>query len=160
MNFDQADALNEAIRAIGIRHRALSIAALAPLGIHPGQKLLLMELGTAGPRTQAQLAEASGYEAPSITLSVRQLEDAELVRRRPSPTDRRAIIVELTEDGRALLPKLRAAWRKLAQQTVAGLTATPLDQLVEVLAELAASLAARDAPTAGLPRYATRSGRP
>ena len=63
MNFDQADRLNEAIRAIGIRHRALAIAALAPLGIHPGHKLLLRELETAGPCTQAQLAAASGYRA-------------------------------------------------------------------------------------------------
>jgi DNA-binding MarR family transcriptional regulator len=122
MNFDEADALNETIRAIGIRHRALAIAALAPLGIHPGHKLLLLELESEGPRTQAQLAAASGYEPPTITLSVRQLETAGLVVRRPSPTDGRATIVELTSEGRSLLPKLRLAWRELAQQTVAGLT--------------------------------------
>jgi len=93
MNFDQADALNEAIRAIGIRHRALCVAALAPFGIHPGHKLLLLELEAEGPRTQAELAAATGYEAPTITLSVRQLEAAGLVVRRPSPTDGRATIV-------------------------------------------------------------------
>ena len=60
MNFEEADAFNEAIRAIGIRHRALAIAALAPFGIHPGHKLLLLELEAAGPSTQAQLATASG----------------------------------------------------------------------------------------------------
>ena len=97
MDFDQADALNEAIRAIGIRHRALAIAALAPLGIHPGHKLILLELESAGPSTQAQLATASGYEPPSITLSVRQLEAAGLVIRRSSLTDGRATIVELSE---------------------------------------------------------------
>ena len=59
MNFEQADALNEVIRAVGVRHRALSIAALAPFGIHPGHKLVLFELDTAGPRTQAQLAAAT-----------------------------------------------------------------------------------------------------
>src|ERR1700716_4010868 len=109
MNFDEADALNETIRAIGIRHRALAIAALAPLGIHPGHKLLLLELESEGPRTQAQLAAASGYEPPTITLSVRQLETAGLVLRRPSPTDRRATVVELSQAGRVLLPKLKSA---------------------------------------------------
>jgi len=102
MNFDEADALNETIRAIGIRHRALAIAALAPLGIHPGHKLLLLELESEGPRTQAQLAAASGYEPPTITLSVRQLETAGLVVRRPSPTDGRATIVELTSEAHRL----------------------------------------------------------
>ena len=129
MNFDQADALNESIRAIGLRHRALAIAALAPLGIHPGHKLLLLELETAGPRTQAQLAESSGYEPPTITLSVRQLEAAGLVVRRPSPTDGRATIVELSDQGRALLPRLKTAWQQVAERTLAGLTSTPFDRL-------------------------------
>ena len=157
MNFDQADALNEAIRAIGIRHRELAIAALAPLGIHPGHKLVLLELESAGPRTQAQLAAASGYEPPTITLSVRQLEAAGLVVRSSSLSDGRATIVELSDQGRALLPKLKAAWRRVAEQTVAGLTSTSADQLTSVLDELAASLAAGVAPAGDVPRYITRS---
>jgi DNA-binding MarR family transcriptional regulator len=157
MNFAEADALNEAIRAIGIRHRSLAMAALAPLGIHPGHKLLLLELESAGPCTQAQLCAASGYEPPTITLSVRQLEEAGFVSRRPSPDDGRATIVELTESGRALLPKLKAAWRQVAQQTVAGLTATPIDELTEVLADLAASLTPAEAQAGDVPRYVRRS---
>lgn len=160
MNFGQADALNEAIRAIGIRHRALAIAALAPLGIHPGHKLVLLELATAGPRTQAQLAAASGYEPPTITLSVQQLEAAGLVVRRSSLTDGRATIVELSDQGRALMPKLKAAWREVAEQTVSGLTSTPIDQLTVVLDDLAASLASSVAPAADVPRYRTRSRPP
>ncbi len=160
MNFDQADALNEAIRAIGLRHRELAVAALAPFGIHPGHKLLLLELDAAGACTQAQLATASGYEPPTITLSVRQLEAAGLVARRQSPTDGRATIVELTEMGRALLPKLRDAWRHVAEQTVAGLTTVSFEQLTAVLSDLAASLSADDAAGGGLPRYVTRLNRP
>ena len=160
MNFDQADRLNEAIRAIGIRHRALAIAALAPLGIHPGHKLLLLQLETRGPLTQAQLAAASGYEPASITLSVRQLETAGLVVRRPSATDGRATIVELTKEGRALLPKLKAAWRQVAEQTVAGLASTQLDQLTRVLTDLASGLTATVAPATNIPRYVTPSINP
>jgi DNA-binding MarR family transcriptional regulator len=156
MNFDQADALNEAIRAIGLRHRELAIAALAPFGIHPGHKLLLLELDVAGASTQAQLATASGYEPPTITLSVRQLEAAGLVARRQSPTDGRATIVELTDAGRALLPKLKGAWRHVAEQTVAGLTTVSVEQLTAALADLAASLSADDAGGGDLPRYVTR----
>ena len=157
MNFDQADALNEAIRPIGIRHRALAMAGLAPLGIHPGHKLVLLELDTEGPRTQAQLAAASGYEPPTITLSVRQLEAAGLVVRSSSVTDGRATIVELSDQGRALLPKLKAAWCQVAEQAVAGLTSTPIDQLTAVLDDLATSLAATAAPAGDVPRYVTRS---
>jgi DNA-binding MarR family transcriptional regulator len=157
MDFDDADALNEAIRAIGIRHRALSIDALAPFGIHPGHKLLLFDLEREGPRTQAQLAAACGYEPPTITLSVRQLETAGLVVRRSSPTDGRATIVELSDEGRLLLPKLREAWTTVAAQTVAGLASTTVDQLTTVLEDLASSLDAGAAPAADVPRYVRRS---
>ena len=157
MNFDQADELNEAIRAIGTRHRALAIAALAPLGIHPGHKVLLLELESEGPRTQVQLAGASGYEPPTITMSVRQLEAAGFVLRRPSPTDGRATIVELTDKGRALLPRLRSAWRAVAEQTVGGLASTPFEHLTDVLVDLAGSLAATDAPSSDIPRFSSRS---
>ena len=157
MNFDQADELNEAIRTIGLRHRALAIAALAPLGIHPGHKVLLLELESEGPRTQAQLAGASGYEPPTITMSVRQLEAAGLVLRRPSPTDGRATIVELTDKGRALLPRLRSAWHAVAEQTVGSLASTPFAHLTEVLLDLAGSLAATDAATTDIPHFSSRS---
>jgi MarR family transcriptional regulator, organic hydroperoxide resistance regulator len=153
MNFAQADALNEAIRAIGIRHRALAVAALAPFGIHPGHKLILLELEMAGPSTQAQLAAASGYEPPTITLSVRQLEEAGLVVRGPSSSDRRATVVELSEEGRTLLPRLKVAWRRVAEQKVAGLSTTTVDQLTDVLADLASSLTAVDVPAPDIPRY-------
>ncbi len=153
MNYRQADALNEAIRAIGLRHRMLAIAALAPFGIHPGHKLLLLELEAEGPRTQAELATATGYEPPTITLSVRQLEAAGYVARRPSPTDRRATVVELTDAGRALLPKVKAAWRELAERTIANLPDATAAEVTDMLAGLAASLSAATAPAQDVPRY-------
>ncbi len=146
MKFEQANALNEAIRAVGIRHRALAGSLLAPLGLHPGQEVLLLELDASGPRTQGQLAAASGCEPPTITNSVRKLEAAGLVHRRPSPTDGRVTIVELSDRGHALMPALKAAWQQLALQSVAGLAATPLDQLSDALADLARSLTASGAP--------------
>ena len=156
MNFEEADALNESIRAIGIRHRALAIAALVPFGIHPGHKLLLMELDRSGPLTQAQLAAATGFEPPTITLSVRQLEAAGLVVRRPSAADRRATLVELSDLGRAVLPKVRTAWRHVAEQTTAGLSPAQVMQAKELLPALAAALTAAVDPT-NLPRYAPPS---
>jgi DNA-binding MarR family transcriptional regulator len=158
MDFAEADRLNEAIRAIGIRHRALGIAALAPLGIHPGHKLLLLELERAGPRTQVQLAAASGYEPPTITMSVRQLEAAGFVTRRPSLTDGRATLVELSDQGRELLPKLKAAWLQLAEETLAGLSSSSVDQVTDVLTDLAANLTRTAGLLEDLPHYVDRSG--
>lgn len=140
MDFARADALNSAIRTIAIRHRALAAAKLVPLGLHPGQEVVLLELAANGPRTQAQLATSSGCEAPTITHTARKLEAAGLILRRPSPLDGRATIVELSEQGRALLPALRETWCALADATVAALSRTDQEQLTGALTDLATGL--------------------
>lgn len=42
------------------------------------------------------------------------------------------------------MPRLNAAWQELAQQSVAGLTTTSVDVLIEALVDLATSLRATD----------------
>ncbi len=140
MNFDEADALIDAIRSISIRHRALAGTVLAPLGLHPGQEMILLELDAHGPRTQNQLAIAGGCEPPTISGSARKLEAAGLVVRRPSPTDGRATIVELSEHGRELIPELKRAWQHLGELTVAGVSTASLEHLTLVLTDLASSI--------------------
>src|SRR3954454_17096909 len=97
MDFEQADALNQAIRLLCLRYRARTAALLAPLGLHPGQEALLLELARTGPMIQAELSEALGCEPPSVTLMSRNLEPAAHILRRPAPSDKRASIVELTD---------------------------------------------------------------
>jgi hypothetical protein len=49
VNSESAAALNQAIRLLSLRHRARAAALLAPLGLHPGQEALLLELARTGP---------------------------------------------------------------------------------------------------------------
>lgn len=148
MQYEQAAALNSAIRTIGMRHRALAGALLGRLGLGVGQEVFLLALAADGPLTQAQLATAGGCEPPTVTLAVRKLEAAGLVDRTPSPHDARAILVDLSEKGRALLPELESLWLDLATRTVAALD-VPVDELLAVLDPLARSLSAAEAPERG-----------
>lgn len=140
MDFEQADALNGAIRTICIRHRAQAAAFLARLGLHPGQETIILLLEAHGTQTQVQLAAGAGCEPPSITGMVRKLESAGLISRRPSARDGRATEVALTSEGRAIIPELKALWMELAEQTVATFSSIPNDQLIAVLDELGRSL--------------------
>ncbi|MGI5241907.1 MarR family winged helix-turn-helix transcriptional regulator [Dactylosporangium sp. CA-139066] len=133
MDFAAADAINQAIRLLSLRHRARAATLLAPLGLHPGQEALLLELDRTGPRIQAQLSEALGCEPPSVTLMIRKLEASGHVRRAPAPTDRRASLVELTESGAALAERVKETWRALAEETVAGLAAATVAELPGIL---------------------------
>ncbi|WP_422745039.1 MarR family winged helix-turn-helix transcriptional regulator [Micromonospora sp. WMMD754] len=133
MDFAYADALNQAIRLLSLRHRARAATLLAPLGLHPGQEALLLELDRTGPRIQAQLSDALGCEPPSVTLMTRKLEVSGHIRRKPAPADKRASIVELTESGRALAEQIKHLWRGLAEETVAGLPAETAAELPGIL---------------------------
>jgi DNA-binding MarR family transcriptional regulator len=145
VEYAEADALNSAIRALSLRHRARAGELLARLNLHPGQEFVLMELAAHGPRIQAQLADAIACEPPSITLMVRKLESAGYVERRPSPQDGRATIVELTASGRDLTATLRDLWITLAKDTMADLDEPSVNDIAAVLAALADNLSRRAA---------------
>ncbi|GAB2441645.1 MarR family winged helix-turn-helix transcriptional regulator [Nocardia tengchongensis] len=136
MDFEQADAINQAIRLLSLRHRARAAALLAPLGLHTGQEALLLELDRSGPMIQAQLSGALGCEPPSVTLMTRKLEASGHIRRSPAPTDKRASVVELTDSGRALAEQVKQLWRELAEETVAGLPQRTVAELPGLLTTL------------------------
>ncbi|MBE1584602.1 MarR family winged helix-turn-helix transcriptional regulator [Nonomuraea angiospora] len=143
MDFEQADALNQAIRLLSLRHRARAAALLAPLGLYPGQEALLLELDRTGPRIQAELSEALGCEPPSVTLMTRKLEASGHIRRKPAPSDRRASIVELTDSGRALADQVKQLWCALAEETVTGLPAETVADLPGILNTLTSNVDTR-----------------
>jgi deazaflavin-dependent oxidoreductase (nitroreductase family) len=143
VDFDQADTLNQAIRLLSLRHRARAAALLAPLGLHPGQEVLLLELARTGPMIQAQLSEALGCEPPSVTLMAGKLEAAGRIRRKPAPSDKRASIVELTDSGKELADQVKQLWCALAEETVTGLPAETVAELPGILTTLTGNVDTR-----------------
>ncbi|MGW0657708.1 nitroreductase/quinone reductase family protein [Streptodolium elevatio] len=137
MDHAYADALNQAIRLLSLRHRARAAELLAPLGLHPGQEVLLLALARSGPMIQGRLGEALGIEPPSVTLMTRKLATAGHVRRTPDPSDRRASIVELTDRGKALAAQVDELWFALAEETAAGVPAETAEWLPDLLRALA-----------------------
>ncbi|NNH53068.1 MarR family transcriptional regulator [Promicromonospora citrea] len=126
--------LSHAVFRVARLHKALAGRLLRETGLHPGQELVLMALWTDGPQRQGDLAEAIEWDAPTMARSLARLERSGLVRRTPSPDDRRVVIVEATEMSRALEPGVVAAWSELERRTVGSLTDA---QQADVLAALA-----------------------
>ena len=62
-----------------------------------------------------------------------QLESAELARRRPSPTDRRAREIAITPKGRRLLKHARGLISQVEDEVLAGLTAEERGALLALL---------------------------
>ncbi|MEV5878369.1 MarR family transcriptional regulator [Streptomyces sp. NPDC052101] len=76
--------------------------ALRPLGIEGRHYGVLLNLATHGPLSQRQLIDLTGSDKSAMVRTVDDLEARGLAERRPSPADRRAYAVELTDEGKAL----------------------------------------------------------
>ncbi|MFD3811104.1 MarR family winged helix-turn-helix transcriptional regulator [Rhodococcus sp. NPDC058639] len=144
MDREYAEALNQAIRLLSLRHRARAAQLLAPLGLHAGQEAVLLELDRTGPMIQAQLSEALGCEPPSVTLMSRKLEASGHIRRTPDPADKRATRVALTDSGKALVEQIRKLWVTLAEETVRDLPAATLGQLPGILHSMSTNVMSTD----------------
>lgn len=137
MDFDQADAINQAIRMLSLRHRARAAQLLAPLGLHPGQEALLLQLDRSGPMIQAKLSQALGCEPPSVTLMTRKLVDSGHLIRTPAPADKRATVVGLTDSGKALVDQIKQLWCDIAEESVDGLSDKSVSELPSLLQAIA-----------------------
>lgn len=69
----------------------------------------LTSLQLAGALTPRELADAERVQPPTMTKIVAKLEERDLVRRAPHPTDGRQVILSATEEGRAVLVRLERA---------------------------------------------------
>jgi DNA-binding MarR family transcriptional regulator len=109
----QSIVLSEAIaEAVGLRSADLEV--LGTIELH-------------GPMTAGQLGQATGLSAAAVTGLIDRLERAGVARRRPDSTDRRRVLVEVSE-GAAPVAEFygaleRAAQRILKRRSEAELTA-------------------------------------
>ncbi|HET8717260.1 MAG TPA: MarR family transcriptional regulator [Nocardioidaceae bacterium] len=73
---------------------------------------IMARLADEGPQRLGALATGFGLDPSTITRQVQSLERAELAVRSTDPTDRRASILELTDEGRIVLERTRSARRE------------------------------------------------
>lgn len=80
---------------------------------------ILCQLADEGPQRLGALASAFGLDPSTITRQVQALESLELAQRTTDPTDRRASILDLTDEGRDALERTRRHRRDRLQQVLA-----------------------------------------
>jgi DNA-binding MarR family transcriptional regulator len=83
-----------------------------------------------------------GTDTAGMTKLLDRLEDKGLLRRRRHPDDRRAILIELTEAGRALVPRLPPIFGRVTRQLLAGFSTDEVSQLTSMLQRMHDNLSA------------------
>jgi DNA-binding MarR family transcriptional regulator len=110
------------------------------------QRIALVELGEDGPLRLVELADRMGTSTPTASRAVDVLEQLGLAKRAPSPADRRALSIELTETGRALLAERYARAGAAFAPAAQALSTEERRELLGLLERMTAALGSPPAP--------------
>jgi MarR family transcriptional regulator, transcriptional regulator for hemolysin len=106
---------------------------LGSVGLTPALFALLNVIGARDGAIQQELGSALGIDRSTMVSLIDELENAELARRRPSPTDRRAREIAITPKGRRLLRRARGLTSQVEDEVLAGLTSEERRELLALL---------------------------
>lgn len=109
-------------------------------GVTASDYRVLFYIGAHAELTAKQLAEHLGFSTGAMTSLVDRLEQAGLARRLPHPTDRRSHLLELTEEGTAVVNEGGALYIEAFREALDG---TELTELRDVFLALARAMGER-----------------
>ncbi|MGC8493365.1 MAG: MarR family winged helix-turn-helix transcriptional regulator [Syntrophobacteraceae bacterium] len=116
------------IQAIGMLVRRVRAAA-GSNELSLTESAVMVRLEMEGPATTADLARAEGVKPQSMGATVAALEEMGLVVRKPHPTDRRQVYIELSEKGAAVRKNAKDAKRTWLAQAISRLDAQDRETL-------------------------------
>lgn len=136
----QGGPVSHGLSRVARLHRIAAGRLLKDVGLFPGQEFLMMCLWDCGPVRQSELIKAMGLDPSTVTKMLQRLEQTGHVRRSPDPADRRAVLVEATEEARGLRADVADVWTGLERYTLAGLTPDERGELARLLAKVERNL--------------------
>jgi MarR family transcriptional regulator for hemolysin len=110
-------------------------ARLAEIGLTPRARCVLSSALDAE-RTQSEIAETISIDKTTMVVTLDALELAGYAERRPSPTDRRARVVAVTELGREITEKADRVVADVYESVLGSLPEDERDGLVKGLTRL------------------------
>ncbi len=148
---DDADAAEVALAtrlrlAVGRLHRRLSRRAVG--GLTPSQLSVLVTVEQYGPLRLGELASREVITPPTVTRLVASLHERNLVKRVTDPEDGRAALIEVADEGQALLDEIRRERTAFIAQRIARLDPESRGEVAQAVALLERLL---EVPEDGLP---------
>jgi len=130
------ESLADAFGAVARRLREKSAETLAPWDIAPAHLRALRTLARHGTMRLSELSDHLQIAPRTATEVVDALQSRDLVRRLADPGDRRATLVEVTENGAGTLAEIRAARGTEAGRVFGRLGPAERDELARILSKL------------------------
>ncbi|WP_198681294.1 MarR family winged helix-turn-helix transcriptional regulator [Lentzea terrae] len=126
-------------------------ARLAEIGLTPRARCVLSSALDAG-LTQTEIADMVDIDKTTMVVTMDALESAGYAERHPSPTDRRARVVVVTETGREMVAKADDLYREVVGSVLGSLPDDERDGLVNGLTRLVEGRLSTPMPCAKPPR--------
>jgi DNA-binding MarR family transcriptional regulator len=137
------------LKRLGDLVKERAVTEFVAAGCNPYQHAVLALLAEGAADTQAQIADALGFDRSALVGMLDDLEEQGLIERRRDPKDRRRHVVSMTPAGKRILSHRRAILGGIEEDFLVPLDNDERAQLHGLLSKLAAH---HD------PRYAGRDG--
>jgi|SRR6267378_4069590 DNA-binding MarR family transcriptional regulator len=112
---------------------------LAYLRLSSAQSVIMTSLALGGGTSAADLCKAMSYDTGAMTRIIDRLESKGLIRRNRCCQDRRRVTLELTEEGVAVLPRIREISTRVMSRFLRSFTDSEARQLEMFLSRVLAS---------------------
>ena len=120
MNLFDNESLEYLLGQVIRMHHYRTLELLNQFNLYPGQPRILFMLIRQDGRTQKEIADASGVKAATITVTLRRMEKAGLIERRPDSADLRATRVFITPKGVEFAQKAHTISDQLSEACFTG----------------------------------------
>ena len=137
---DEARFVLDSIRRLVQGLRVAARASESELGLSGAQLFVLQKLGEEPVMSVNDVAERTCTHQSSVSVVVQRLVEKGLVKRQPSPEDRRRVDLSLTPNGRRVLAKSPMATQDRILEALATMPPAARKQLAQRLGDLVANM--------------------
>ncbi len=119
-----------------LKLRKLLSDKIEKFGVQLPHMGLMIILAKSGPMNQISLGDEMAIDKATMVKMLDVMEEANVVRRKLDPADRRVKLVELTARGRRLIPKMRSTYETVQNEFLSVLTKAESTELRRLISKL------------------------
>ncbi len=126
----------ESLNEVSYLYGELVCRDMEKIGMRYSYRHILKPLMENKTLTQLELVNLTGQKAPTVSITLRNMENDGIVRREKNSTDRRETHVYITDKGKKMYKKVLSALEKADKAILKDISETELESLVTVLEKM------------------------
>lgn len=132
--------IEKAIINLITSYKNLISKKMRPLGLYPGQDMILLELLKQDGISQNKLVVELRVDHSTIAKSINRMVKSDLVKTVKSTKDKRVTLVSLTTKGRKMAQQVEAIWLESEQNATSGLSSEEQQLFIELINQITKNL--------------------